>query len=235
MTTSTVTAEHAIAAPKKSYKEKLGLAAVALCVGGVMIAPTGVTGANWIKEIIQPGTTIQSGSMSLALSGPASAYDTSPDVTPHLIDLATHRIVPGDVTSVQQAEAVEMTGANLKADLAIKIPVGGALSGALANPGSGVTGVVYFGSGTYDPATFTPAQALASAPLDGTGPGAVVHFNQPALNGNTVALNDGSLTNGTANIFTVTVITYDFAATDTTVMAASADVAAITTTLTQVR
>jgi alternate signal-mediated exported protein len=221
----------------KSFKKKALFGAALACTSSVMlvVAAGPGTGALWQGAVIQPGAHIQSGLMHLELSGVSQAYDTSPDVTAHLIDLAANKIVPGDVTSIQQAEAITMSGANLKADLAIKIPAAGALSGALATPGSGVTAVVYFGSGTYDPATWTQASALASAPLDGTGTGAVVHFNQPALNGNTAALNDGSLTDGTAKLFTVTVITYAASATDTTVMGASADVAAITSTLTQVR
>lgn len=219
----------------KSFKKKLLAAGALLCAGGALIAGTGgVTGALWSGQVVQPGERIQSGKLALD-PGTQQAYDTSPDVTAHPIDLATNKIVPGDVTSIAQPEAITLIGANLKADLSVQVPQGGALSGALAAPGSGVTGVAYLVAAPYDPATFTPSQALASAPLDGTSAGGVVHFNQPTLNNNNTVLNNGSLTDGTPKLYTVTVITYAASATDAMVMSASADVANITTTLTQVR
>lgn len=244
MSTHAPTAEQALFAgsstpvAKKDKKRKL-VTAVALFGAGVAVVVSTLPGtslATWMAEVAQPGATIQSGVLALASPGAQEFFDTSPDkAAPASIDLATFRIVPGDQISINQAQAVTMVGANLKADWAVNMPVGGALTGALAAPGSGVTGTVYFGQGTYDPATFTPTSALASAPLDGSGAGGVVHFNQPALNGGVAELNDGSLTDGSTKLFAVVVISYDLSASDTTVQATQAEIAGITYSLTQVR
>ncbi|KIC68735.1 hypothetical protein [Pseudarthrobacter phenanthrenivorans] len=224
---------------KGSKKKKLLLGLAALGVGAALITgggALGVTNANWEKSITTPGEKIQGGKLGDALSGQPGYFDTSSDkAAPTPIDLATFRAVPGDQMSIAQAQAVTMIGNNLKADLIVELPVGGALTNALAAPGSGVTGHVYVGKGTYDPATFNPAQALASAPLDGTGPTAVVHFNQPALNGGEADLNDGTLTDGTPKLFGVVIIDYALSSTDNTVQGTEADLSAITYHMKQAR
>lgn len=221
---------------KKGRKKKWLAAAAFLLAGSALIASSthGETWAMWQSDVTQQGKAVQSGTLALALSGPTGSFDTSPDKTPTSIDLSTFRIVPGDQISIDQAQAITMIGTNLKADWKVQLPTGGALTGALATPGSGVTGKVYLAQGTYDPATFDPATSLASAPLDGTGT-AVVHFNQPALNGGQVNLNDGSLTDGTARLYAVEVIDYTSTATDSTLQSTQADLSAITYNLTQVR
>lgn len=221
----------------KRFNKKHKFAAAAAIAGSALLLGSlpGNSLAMWMAQVTQSGGTITAGNMGLALPAGPSYFDTSPDKAPSSIDLATYRAVPGDQISVVQSQAVTMVGTNLKADWSVVIPQGGALAGALASPGSGVTGKVYFGAGTYDPATFNPANALASASLDGTGTTAVVHFNQPALNGGVAALNDGTLTDGTAKLFAVEVIDYAANSTDNTIQGAQAQLSAINYTLTQVR
>lgn len=243
MSTHAVPATPAVAGPsapikKKTFKKKLIAAAIVatLGVGAIAISShVGETHSNWTASATQEGHAVQAGRLQLAQPGTPSYFDTSSDKAPTAIDLSTFRIVPGDQISIAQAQAVTMIGTNLKADLTAAIPGNGALTGALATPGSGVTGKVYFGQGTYDPTTFNPANALAWASLDGTGATPVVHFNQPAMNGGVAYLNDGTLTDGSTKLFSVTQIDYAPSATDNLTQSTQADLSAIVYTLTQVR
>ncbi|WP_018771464.1 hypothetical protein [Arthrobacter sp. 162MFSha1.1] len=240
MSTQAVPTSPAFAGPshRQSSKKKLVIA-LAIVIVGILLAVfacnSGNTFAMWRAQVTQNGETMHGGNFGITKPSGPGYFDTSPDRTPTAIDLNTFRTVPGDQISISQAQAITMVGNNLAADWSVEIPDGGALTGALATPGSGVTGKVYFGKGTYDPTTFNPADALASASLDGSGPIALVHFNQPTLNGGVSYLNDGSLTDGTAKVFAVTVIDYAASATDTTIQATQANLSAINYTLTQVR
>ncbi|MEW1813009.1 hypothetical protein AB0284_20195 [Pseudarthrobacter phenanthrenivorans] len=227
-------------AKKKGFKnKKFFLPVVAVIVGATLVGAAlevRQTDATWQASITQGGETIDSGTLGLAKPGAATYFDTSSDkAAPTAIDLSTFRAVPGDQISISQAQAVTMIGTNLKADWSVSIPSNGALTGALAAPGSGVTAKVYFGVGPYDPTTFKPANALASASLDGTDSTPIVHFNQPALNGNVSYLNDGSLTDGATKLFSVVVIDFASTATDNTIQGTQADLSALNYTLLQVR
>jgi predicted ribosomally synthesized peptide with SipW-like signal peptide len=152
-----------------SKKKNLLITSVA-GVAGMALLAGGVTFALWQDSETIPGATVTAGTLDITQVGSQVWHDVSADVAgaPVAIDPATFRIVPGDTIRGAQAIGVELDGDNIQADLTALIPVGGAISGALADVAQGVSGTIFLIEGAYDAATFTPADAIASAALDGT-------------------------------------------------------------------
>jgi alternate signal-mediated exported protein len=151
-------------------KKKNLLITSAAGVAGMALLAGGVTFALWQDSETIPGATVTAGTLDITQIGNPVWHDVSTDVAgaPIAITPAEFRIVPGDTIRGAQAIGVELDGDNIQADLTASIPEGGVISGALGNADEGVSGTVYLIEGAYNPATFTAADAIASAPLDGT-------------------------------------------------------------------
>jgi alternate signal-mediated exported protein len=200
-------------------KKLTGLVAGA---AGAALLLSGGTYALWNDSAETPGGTITAGNLDVAAVGTPTWQDVSADRedAPHVIDLTTFKIVPGDTITGTYGFDLGLQGDNMLAELAL---TGDALSGALAD-GLEATYTLKQGTTVIGTATGT------------LGSGIVTQLASADNSGDTTgALAVPAAVDGTADVTLEVSVTFDEDTDERELVQTSAALAASAATLTQVR
>lgn len=187
---------------------------------GAALLLAGSTFALWSDSGKAPGGVITSGNLDVDVVS-TQWKDVSADRadSPHDIDLAKFKIVPGDTIQGEYAVDAGLEGDNLVANLALKN--GGALTGALK---SGLVDVEY---------TVLDADRNEVATGSSTGVDVTLASSDNSAPGTLAKL--PSATDGTSDFTVVVSVTFDQSTSDRDLVQAQAELAGSSIQLKQVR
>lgn len=153
-------------------------------VAGIALLTGGSTFALWTASTTAAGGTITNGNLEVGSIGTASWQDVSPDRPdgPHAIDLATWRMVPGDVVEGTYDFEVALEGDNLVASLGVDTTAATAPAGVtvtydvldedgvvlLDDVALGTDSTLRFAAGRAGQAAGAPANAAPTVVVDKT-------------------------------------------------------------------
>lgn len=187
---------------------------------GAALLLAGSTFALWSDSGKAPGGVITSGNLDVEVVG-TQWSDVSSDRSdsPHAIDLASFKAVPGDTIQGEYAVDAGLEGDNLVANLALKN--GGALTGALQDGLVDVTYTVLDADRKTVATGSSTGVDVTLASADNSAPGTLAQL--PAA------------VDGTADFSVVVSVTFDRSTSDRDLVQAQADLAGATIQLSQVR
>lgn len=191
-----------------------GAAGAALLIGGG-------TFALWSQTATQAGGTITAGNLEIAaVAGGATWADVSPDRAAGevpIADIATHRIVPGDVVEGKFGFSAALAGENLVATMTGAVDTA---TGALVTTTPGLTIAVTF-------------ETAAGAPLGTGGTANFTSLTNPAPGG--LPTLPATLVPATANIIAVVTATFDETVSARDLVNATAALGTVSVELEQIR
>ena len=109
----------AVADPARfSAKRKSLKGVIALAAAGLLLSGGASTYALWSDQVTLNGGNINSGQLKLVNTQPGTWYDVTTRTPTPISDIATFKVVPGDVIAYQVSTTVQAQGHNLAATLA---------------------------------------------------------------------------------------------------------------------
>lgn len=115
MSTSLTADAPRLSARRKSSKSLKGV--IALAAAGLLLSGGAGTYALWSDQVTLNGGNVNSGQLKLVNTQPGSWFDLSSGTPAAITDIATWRVVPGDVIEYRVSTTVAAEGQNLAATL----------------------------------------------------------------------------------------------------------------------